>query len=137
MAPQEPTATSTHDGAGDLPPDIETSIERRRAPRSQLVVRVRYATVDALFSEFTRNINEGGLFIATDRPAPEGTRVNLEFELPGGVGTIRASGRVAWVQSGEKPGPVGRPGMGVEFEDLDHDARERINDFIRKLRSPG
>lgn len=137
MAPQEPTSTAAADAVGELPPDIQTSIERRRAPRSQLVVRVRYATVDALFSEFTRNINEGGLFIATDRPAEEGTRVTLEFELPGAAGTIRAVGRVAWIQSGDQPGPVGRPGMGVEFEDLDHDARERINDFIRKLRSPG
>ncbi len=119
-----------------VPSDIETSIERRRAQRSQLVVRVRYSTVDALFSEFTRNINEGGVFIATDRPAELGTRVSLEFELPGGAGTVRALGRVAWTQSGQQPGPDRRRGMGVEFEELDRDARERINEFVRRLRSP-
>ncbi len=114
--------------------EIETEIERRRSPRASLIVRVRYGSVDAVFSEFTRNVNEGGVFIKTDNPAEAGTRVNLEFELPGGAGTIKATGRVTHVQ--ERGNAIDPRGMGVQFEELDADARERINDFVRKLRSP-
>ena len=60
--------------------------------------------------------------------------VNLEFELPGGAGSIKATGRVTHVQ--EHGDAIHPPGMGVQFEELDADARERINDFVRKLRSP-
>ena len=35
--------------------------ERRRFGRSDLLVQVEYSTVDEIFSEFTRDINEGGL----------------------------------------------------------------------------
>ena len=111
--------------------DIETRVERRRSPRSPLVVRVSYSTVDALFSEFTRNINEGGLFIETDSPPAPGTRVSLQFQLPGGFEPIQARGRVAWIEPASTDGPAG---MGVEFEHLSSDARGRIDEIVRHLR---
>src|SRR5690606_32758886 len=54
----EPVGGSGSAMAGDSEPvgAIETAVERRRSPRSPLVVRVSYSTVDALFTEFTRNI---------------------------------------------------------------------------------
>jgi uncharacterized protein (TIGR02266 family) len=113
---------------------IETEVERRRSPRSPLVVRVAYSTVDALFSEFSRNINEGGLFIETDTPPPTDTRVALEFQLPGSEEPIQARGRVAWIRPASPEGPAG---MGVEFEHLGSDARRHIDALVRRLRSAG
>ena len=78
--------------------EYEAEVERRRSPRAPLVVRIAYSTVDALFSEFTRNINEGGLFIETENPPPTDTRVALQFKLPGSDVPIQARGRVARVQ---------------------------------------
>jgi uncharacterized protein (TIGR02266 family) len=112
--------------------EIETQIERRRSPRSPLLVRVSYSTVDALFSEFTRNINEGGLFIETESPPPPGTRVSLQFQLPGGSDPIHARGRVTWVTPASASTPAG---MGVEFEHLGPEARVRIDEIVRRLRS--
>lgn len=113
---------------------IETEVERRRSPRSPLVVRVAYSTVDALFSEFSRNINEGGLFIETETPPPTDTRVSLQFQLPGCDEPIQARGRVAWVRPASDEGPAG---MGVEFEQLGSDARRHIDSLVRRLRSAG
>ena len=113
---------------------IETEVERRRSLRSPLVVRVAYSTVDALFSEFSRNINEGGLFIETDAPPPTDTRVALEFQLPGCDAPIQARGRVAWIRPASAEGPAG---MGVEFEHLGSDARRHIDTLVRRLRSVG
>jgi len=108
-------------------------IEKRRTERTPLVVRVDYSTVEALFSEFTTNINEGGLFIETERPAPVGTVVSLQFRLPGSEDPIQVGGRVVWT-SAERPDEG--PGMGIEFEGLDQEARARINAVVRGLRAP-
>lgn len=122
------------DESEPAPGVIETEVERRRSPRSPLVVRVAYSTVDALFSEFSRNINEGGLFIETETPPPTDTRVALQFQLPGCDQPIQARGRVAWIRPASDEGPAG---MGVEFEQLGSDARRHIDSLVRRLRSAG
>jgi type IV pilus assembly protein PilZ len=105
--------------------------EKRRSERTPLVLRVDYTTVDAFFSEFTANINEGGLFIETEAPPPAGTAVLLNFKLPGEEEPIRVHGRVVWtrVQGGDEG-----PGMGIEFENLDRAACARIDQVVRNLR---
>jgi uncharacterized protein (TIGR02266 family) len=112
--------------------EIETVVERRRAPRAPVTVRVEYATVDAFFTEFSRNINEGGMFVETDRPLALEERVFLQFRLPGSVRPVKVSGRVVRVSAGE--GDELR-GMAVEFDRLRPDDRRRINDLVRGLRA--
>jgi uncharacterized protein (TIGR02266 family) len=105
--------------------------ERRRSERTELVVRVDYSTIDELFSEFTHDINEGGLFIETEKPRPMGTEVAMCFNLPGSGEVVETTGRVVWVTSGEAGAP---PGMGIEFDELTPDDRDRVNELIRALR---
>jgi uncharacterized protein (TIGR02266 family) len=128
---------SRADGRTDLARSdaAAAAADRRRTPRSPLTLRVDYSTVDELFSEFTRNVNEGGLFIETETPPPMETRVALEFKLPGSGAPIRARGRVAWIRDASpEEGPAG---MGVEFEQLGADARKHIDALVRQLRSAG
>lgn len=107
------------------------SVERRRYERAELVVRVDYKTVDELFSEFARNINEGGLFVETDNPPAIGASVALQFQIPGSDEPIQVMGRVVRVCDGDhKEGP----GMGIEFENLDNQSRDMINELVRQLR---
>lgn len=111
--------------------DVRTVVERRRSLRAPVVVRIEYATVDALFSDFTRNINEGGVFIETDCPAPLDSVVHLRFRLPGTREALKVMGRCAWIE----PGADGTPqGMGVEFEHLSDRDRARINEIVSRLR---
>ena len=121
---REPIGEGTRDG-------VRTVVERRRSARAPIVVRIEYATVDALFSDFTRNINEGGVFIETDAPAELDSLVHLRFRLPGEREPVKASGRVAWIASGEGE----RSGMGVEFENLTDTDRARIDGLIHRLRA--
>ena len=102
--------------------------ERRRFERTDLVVRIEYSTVDDFFAEFTRDINEGGVYIETDSPQEVGTNVDLQFHLPGSTDPVKAVGLV--VRSTDV-------GMAVEFEGLPPEARERINDLVRSMRSRG
>jgi type IV pilus assembly protein PilZ len=107
----------------------EVHIDQRRSARAPLEIRVDYSTVDALFCDFTSNINEGGLFIETSDPCPVDTVVKLQFRLPGIENPVRTRGRVVWVGQDEPSG------MGIEFEDLDAAARARINHAVRCLRN--
>lgn len=106
--------------------------ERRRAGRSALTVRIDYATVDEIFSEFTRDINEGGLFIETEKPHLPGTEVSMQFHLPGTDEVVETIGRVVRVSRGGTGAP---PGMGIEFDELKPDDRKRIDRIVRSLRA--
>jgi uncharacterized protein (TIGR02266 family) len=111
---------------------VRTVVERRRSARTPIVVRIEYATVDALFSDFTSNINEGGVFIETDAPAPLESVVHLRFRLPGTRDTLRVSGRVAWIDADANGKPIG---MGIEFDSLTEADRARINALVQRLRT--
>ena len=105
--------------------------ERRRTERIELMVRVDYKTVDELFSEFARNINEGGMFVETETPSEPGAAVALQFRIPGSEEPIAVMGRVVRTTAGDRDEP---PGMGIEFENLDAQSRELINQLVRSLR---
>ncbi|MEE2663203.1 MAG: TIGR02266 family protein [Myxococcota bacterium] len=106
--------------------------DRRRFERAEVVVQIEYSTVDDLFSEFTRDINEGGLFIETEDPLALGTTVDLQFLLPGSSDPIKAAAEIVRLSDGSGGEPVG---MAVEFDSLPADARKRINELIRSMRS--
>ncbi|MBW2267618.1 MAG: TIGR02266 family protein [Deltaproteobacteria bacterium] len=106
--------------------------ERRKSTREALVVRVEYETIDELFSDFAHNINEGGLFVESDTPRELGSSVSLQFRLPGSEEPITARGIVVHVTEGDE---TGVPGMGIEFEPLDADTRQRVNELVKALRS--
>ncbi len=93
-------------------------IERRDSPRAEIVVRVNYQNVDSLFSEFARNINDGGIFIETDTPQPAGTNVELEFKLPGSDQPIEVIGNVVRTIDADQVEPDEVAGMAIEFENL-------------------
>lgn len=95
-------------------------------------MRIDYATVDEIFSEFTRDINEGGLFIETEKPHAPGTEVSMQFHLPGSDEVVETVGRVVRVSKGGGGAP---PGMGIEFDELGPDDRHRIDRIVRALRS--
>ena len=112
-------------------PRRPVGVERRRTSRVELVVRVDYKTIDELFSEFARNINEGGLYVETDTPPELGSPVALQFQIPGSGDPIQVMRRVVRVPQAAGDDP---PGMGVEFEDLGTQSRELINELVRNLR---
>jgi type IV pilus assembly protein PilZ len=112
--------------------ETSAGLERRRTERADLVVRVDYQTVDEIFSEFARNINEGGLFVESETPHPVGTRVDLQFKLPGSDEPLQVTGSVVRTSLGTADEPSG---MGIVFDELDTRSRQRINQLVRRLRA--
>jgi uncharacterized protein (TIGR02266 family) len=119
-------------GIGDDLGADEEEAERRRANRASVTVRIDYSTVDEMFSEFTRDINEGGVFIETEKPHEAGTEVSMQFHLPGTGEVLQTIGRVVRVSSGNRSAPAG---MGIEFDELTNADRGKIDVIVRALRS--
>ena len=110
----------------------ENDTNRRRADRAGVTVRIDYATIDEIFSEFTRDISEGGVFIETDKPHPLGTEVAMQFHLSEGREVLKTLGRVVRVRPGSDASP---PGMGIEFDKLSSDDCFKIDQIVRALRA--
>ena len=107
--------------------------ERRRDARKDLVIGVAYQTVDEVFTDFSTNINDGGMFIETRKRHKPGASVRLEFSLPGSERPVNVWGRIAWLRSPDEAEQE-PPGIGIQFEDLSAEARDEINRIVRKLR---
>ncbi len=107
--------------------------DRRRFPRAEHVFQVDYQTPESLFNEFAENISEGGLFIKTEKPLEVGTEITIEFLLPILEEPIRVKGRVEWHT--DLPGVKHKhSGMGVSFQELSDEDKEKINRVVRELR---
>src|SRR4030042_7049959 len=112
--------------------------ERRRGSRKAVRLEIYYSTPMDIFTSLSQSLKEGGIFSETDRPAPVGTVVEIKFYLPGAHNKpIEAHGMVVWSTTSPPGKDTGHPqaGMGIEFESLNNHDKERINKFIRDMKS--
>lgn len=89
--------------------------ERRDSGRAALELPVEYDRLNALLSDYTHNISQGGTFIRTDRPLQVGTVLSFTIRAPQLEDGIVLRGVVRWVVDGAQASS-GRPaGMGIAF----------------------
>jgi uncharacterized protein (TIGR02266 family) len=93
-------------------PDIDPT-ERRGNPRIPVETDVTIGGNGRVFTGVSSDVSMGGIFVATFRPIPEGTRVSLRFRLP--TGQVMATGIVRWTRDA-RPGVVA--GMGIELAEV-------------------
>ncbi len=92
-----------------------------RTPRAPVALEVQFGDAADAARAYTSDISAGGLAISTDKPLPQGTRVNLQVKVPGLGEPVRALGTVAW----------SRPGaMGIAFETIEPDAHSRLKQIV-------
>ena len=111
--------------------DVEEALaavaeEHRASQRVAVGVDIHLASDSHFFSGLSGDISEGGLFLSTYRSLPVGSAVEIEFSLPGSGGPLHARGEVRWLREHS----TGQPqGVGIAFDHLDDDDRERIHRF--------
>lgn len=108
---------------------MEEGGRRRRTERIPVQLEVEYTSFDAFLSDYAINLSRGGLFLASQRPAPVGTPVTLRFVLPEETLPVELSGEVAWVN----PAGEGQliAGMGIEFSQMDPDSERKLARFVK------
>lgn len=100
--------------------------ERRRFPRHPVVVEIDYQSDSPVLRSRLSDLSEGGMFVDTVTPLPQGTEIKFRFrpspkaEEPALVGL----GRVAWNQA--------TVGMGIEFVRFSADGWDRLRSFLRE-----
>lgn len=101
---------------------------QERAPRVcvSLAVDIHLWSESHFFCGLSGDLSQGGVFIATYLPFPVGSAVDLEFSLPRTDATLQACGEVRWVRDHSLDAS---PGIGVAFEQLSEDDRQRIHEF--------
>lgn len=100
--------------------------ERRRLP---IKLAVTYGAIEGPASTFTKDINEEGLFLFTDKPLPETSQVHMLVTVPGKAQPLSLMGKVTHTIIAENDEP---PGMGVVF-DCDEAQREQLNGIVKEL----
>ncbi|HEU4684459.1 MAG TPA: PilZ domain-containing protein [Nitrospira sp.] len=115
--------------------DDDTRFAHARAhPRAPLAVKVRYTTPDGKqYDSLTGGIGGGGLFIESSTPLAPGTELAVEFALPDRPWEKhKAKAKVAWTRN--KPERfLLFPGMGVQFTEIDDQARKEVVDLVTAL----
>jgi uncharacterized protein (TIGR02266 family) len=100
--------------------------ERRRIP---IRLSVTYGAVEGPATTFTKDINEEGLFLFTDKPLPETSQIHMLVSLPGRGKPLSVRGKVSHTILANDDQPAG---MGVVFE-LDDAGRGELRELITDL----
>jgi len=100
--------------------------EKRRLP---VKLQVTYGAVEGPATTVTKDINEEGLFLFTDKPLPETSQVHMLVQVPGKPQPLSLVGKVSHTILAQDEEP---PGMGIVFE-LDDAAREQLVQIVKEL----
>lgn len=106
--------------------------EEKIEPRYRVRLAIYYGTEQQqLMTNYSVNMNTGGIFIETHKILPVDTPLMVEFMLPGKGKLITCKARVAWTNEPEdQKSPKLPVGMGLQFLDLSLDNLHSIRDFI-------
>jgi uncharacterized protein (TIGR02266 family) len=107
------------------------SSERRVLRRFPFEVAITVGTRSHFWLGTTKNLSEGGVFIATPELKPIGSQLDLTIELPPPFGAIWARGEVRWIGEAAKDPDVPL-GMGVQFQMISEESLSTIRDFLEK-----
>jgi Tfp pilus assembly protein PilZ len=100
--------------------------EKRRLP---IRLAVTYGAVEGPANTFTKDINEEGLFLFTDKPLPETSQIHMLVTVPGKPQPLSLVGKVSHTILSHDEEP---PGMGIVFE-LDDAQREVLISVVKEL----
>jgi uncharacterized protein (TIGR02266 family) len=107
----------------------------RQDDRYPVRLRVDCTSRDAFTAGYATNLSRGGLFIASEKPLPPDSALELTLVLPSSA-RIRALGRVVWDRDPRKSTCPLTPGMGVKFLSLSRADWGQLVEFLAGLPAP-
>jgi len=100
--------------------------EKRRLP---LRLAVTYGAIEGPAKTFTKDLNDEGVFLLTDKPLPETSQVHMLLTIPGRPQPLSLVGKVSHTV---RPQDDDAPGMGIVFE-LDDAQRATLGGVVKEL----
>jgi uncharacterized protein (TIGR02266 family) len=111
-------------------PEDDDAARRREHSRFCVDLDVTVGSDHNFYAGFAENLSAGGVFIATHKLKPVGSKIELSINLPDGV-QMQALGEVRWIRVFNETSDT-PPGMGVKFIDVSDDAVSAINGFLAR-----
>ena len=93
-------------------------------------VRLKRENSDTFEKTTIKDISWGGVLLDLNEQPAMGTRLLIEFDMPDQSVTVEIWGKVVRVNNDDQ-GKV--DGVGVEFDELDHETRSQIQGLVHFL----
>jgi uncharacterized protein (TIGR02266 family) len=103
---------------------------RREHSRFSVDLDVTVGSDHNFYAGFAENLSAGGVFIATHKLKPVGSKIELSINLPDSV-TVQALGEVRWIRVFNEQSDT-PPGMGVKFLEIDEASIAGIQGFLSR-----
>ncbi len=110
---------------------VEVLGDRRTNLRMSLLVLRVNGHRDNIFFGYAKDVSRSGMFIATVNPRKLGEEFTICFEIPADGSKIVCKCRVVWSREFD-PKLEEKPGMGIEFVDIDDETRAKIENWIAR-----
>ena len=104
-------------------------INLRGTRRLPVKLAVTYGAVEGPAKTFTKDINEEGVFLLTDKPLPETSQFHMLITVAGKPQPLSLMGKVTHTVT---PQDDEIPGMGIVFE-MDTAQREQLAEVVKEL----
>jgi uncharacterized protein (TIGR02266 family) len=108
--------------------------EKRQNSRASIRTEITCDEIDGVekqgsgvLSFSSSDISLGGIFLETSLPFAAGNKVRLSFRLPNQVKALTVTGRVVRTTFDI---PSLRPGIGIQFEEMDPENKKIIEGFV-------
>jgi uncharacterized protein (TIGR02266 family) len=95
-----------------------------------MLVQLRAKDYDDLLERLAPNISQGGVFIETNKPHPEGATVFFQLATVDDGAILEAMGRVVRTVTEQEAEAPMRAGMGIEFLSMTDQSQAQLNQLV-------
>ena len=107
--------------------------ERRQHQRVPTQILIQYRNADQFFTDYIENISLGGIFVPTQQPLPENTRLQISFALPDCDELITTEGIVVRCVQSQSDNGDSSSGMGIQFQELSEENLQLIDEYVDSI----
>ena len=100
----------------------------RSVPRAPLEIRVEYEHLNALVSDYTKNLSKGGAFVETSEPLAIGTKCYFTLTVPNMDEPLRLVAEVKHHDALEEC-----QGMGISFDFSSQEEKDAFHTVLDKI----
>lgn len=106
--------------------------EKRLSLRIPVMLKVDYKIGSKAYTGFSANMSIGGLFMNVNKPCEIGSKINMQFMLPGVTTPVSLEGRIVRVSTPLQPNNGALPGLGIQFSEIAKTNKELLDSFLKQ-----
>jgi type IV pilus assembly protein PilZ len=108
----------------------------RKQPRYTTTIKVTFKSQEQFSREYTKDISKGGIFVATEKPLPVNSRVELILSIPNLSSEVKVVGEVVHAVTNDNTSEKTYErvaGMGIQFLEFEGDGQKALEVYFKSL----